>query len=497
MRIRIGLPLKMVIAILMAITLGSGYKEGLITAWLRLSALHEGSNEYSLAVKACENALALAPYASPLYMRLGEIYLKQGRYDLAEGAFALAFRYNSGLTAVTKWGDVLFARGEVEEALEKWRKALRLNPADAGLHYRVGLALMRIGRLEDAIVEVERALPEIPQAHCLLALLKAPQSPDAALAHAERCELPAWKGWPWLPLEVQDLKELEEILTEPSETARLMGLGGLYLRLGEPHLAERTFLKATVQTPGSPEAQAYLGYARSLLGKDPEPEFARALRLKYTLPLTHYLWGLHLKSRGKLEAAAQEFAYALSQDPENPAYCAALADVALMRGDYREAERWYRKATDLAPDEPGFWLLLAQFYVDVLLRGDQEAIGAAQEAINLAPDNPKAYELLGRAYYYSGRSDLALHYLQKSLQLAPVWACGPEPEGEGTALTPIGPCLSPEALRIMYYLGTVYASRGEREAALELFHRIQELAPDSQWAEKARGVERHLGVNTF
>ena len=53
---------------------------------------------------------------------------------------------------------MLAAQGKIEEAIEQFTAALRLNPADAELHYHLGLALARQGKRPEAAAQFGEAL---------------------------------------------------------------------------------------------------------------------------------------------------------------------------------------------------------------------------------------------------------------------------------------------------------------------------------------------------
>ena len=476
--------------------LSGGHRAEEVSLALREATILEENLCFNAAAARLEDFVLSAPGRSEGYIHLGRVRLKQGAYSLAAEAFAQAYEHGGGATALAMWGDALFAQGRTEQALAKWADAASEAGDTPTLSYRRGLASMKAGDFTGAITEMHRALADprlAPLAHCALGALLTPDDPDAALGHLRACANPeATVGW-WSVLSQADASELASALENPDPYARLMGVGGFFVRRELFGLAERAFAQAVELHPEDPTAWAYLGYARSRLGMDPSPEFERALHIRYPDPLTHYLWGLHLKSRGKLEAAAQEFAYAHEHNPQNPAYCAALAEIHLLEGDYRAAEGWFREAVELAPDEPGFRLLLARFYVDTLIRGDEEAREAAEKALSLAPEDPAAWELAGLAYYYAGQGSRALQYLRKGLQLAPENPC--EPVGRELPLSPVGPCPSEARLRILYRLGSVYARLGQREAARDVLCALNEAAPESPWAEKARWLLIRLGFD--
>ncbi len=432
--------LKSFLILFLAVIPALGYRE-----WVFVLLLSRPGG-FPFALEALEKARELNP-ASPKPLVLeGEIYLSRGLYDYAEKAFSLAVEMGGGIEALTGLGDALFARGKKEEAVAAWRQALEIKPHDPALHRRIGLALFNDGRFYAAASHLQEA--DDP---CLLALALAPINPAEATRLAENCH--GFEG-------------LKSILSISDKPMQLRELGKFYIAMGEYGAAKVVLEISLAVCPESAEGWAFLGHALSRLGLDPSQAFAKSLELDYTFPVGHYFIGLHFLAQGNLERARQELLYALSLEPLNPYFQAALAEVEIQRGNYQEAEVRLKKAVELAPEEPSFRLYLGELQIGILMRTDQEALENILKAIEISPSNPKGWELAGIAYYYAGRSALAEPYLKKALEL------------------------SPDSPRALYYLGLVYHLEGQKGKARQLFRRIQEVAPASIWAGRAYWAER-------
>ncbi|RME01643.1 MAG: tetratricopeptide repeat protein [Bacteroidetes bacterium] len=86
-------------------------------------------------------------------------------------------------------------------------------------------------------------------------------------------------------------------------------------------------------------------------------------------------------------AAADFSRRAILVDDQNELYFEALADACYHLGKYKEAELYYRQATEIAPEEARYWMKLAQFLVSQ---------GRSRESL----------EVLEEAEEYSGSSEL-------------------------------------------------------------------------------------------
>jgi len=99
------------------------------------------------------------PQAAENNVRLGVIYMQQGKMPLASTKFkrALAQDPNSSLVY---WTNAVFEEklGEVKTAEKYFRKAVQLNKNDSEAHNNFGAFLCRQGRVDEALEEFELAV---------------------------------------------------------------------------------------------------------------------------------------------------------------------------------------------------------------------------------------------------------------------------------------------------------------------------------------------------
>ena len=80
-------------------------------------------------------------------------------------------------------GNVLFAKGHIDEAIADWEKTLQIQPNDPDAYTSLGNALLRKGSLHEAVADYERALalaPEDPHSRINIAWVLA-TAPDASI----------------------------------------------------------------------------------------------------------------------------------------------------------------------------------------------------------------------------------------------------------------------------------------------------------------------------
>ena len=91
---------------------------------------------------------------------LGCAYMdKEKNLDLAEREFERALALDPAFPRLrTQMGFARLQRGDFEGAMRHYAEAVKLNPADAEAHLNSGIALEKLGRYEESIVEYRRFL---------------------------------------------------------------------------------------------------------------------------------------------------------------------------------------------------------------------------------------------------------------------------------------------------------------------------------------------------
>jgi tetratricopeptide (TPR) repeat protein len=130
--------------------------------------------------------------------------------------------------------------------------------------------------------------------------------------------------------------------------------------------------------------------------------------------------------------------------------------------DYRSAETIWRKALEVAPNNPRAYANLGSAITE---QGRvDEAIGYYRKALELKPDYADAHNNLGLLLKSQGRFDEAIEHYRRALEIKPGFA------------------------EVYNNLGSIYQAQGKFDEAVEYFNRALELAPD--FAE----VHYNLGI---
>ncbi len=173
-----------------------------------LGNLYASMKRYDDAIAEYKRAISIDPLDTKAYNNLGAVYAQQGKFNEAEAEVrkALAIDPENSLAkktledtlnrgrivvetespldkkggkaaqiaAYNELGNKYKQKGIYDEAIASYKKALEINPKDAGSHYNLGFAYVKKGLYNEAVHETESALkldPKMADAHRNLGLI--------------------------------------------------------------------------------------------------------------------------------------------------------------------------------------------------------------------------------------------------------------------------------------------------------------------------------------
>ena len=405
--------LELTIVFLGVLLLGLTPSPRAYTAAMRQAQAHRAAHETGTALDAYLQAARLEPQSPLPWLCMGDMLLEGKRFVKAGLAFQEAERFGARAEALSGLGSSLAGRGDWAAAMTTWLHALTLTPDDANLYVLLARAAVAQGQFDLAASYSQQALQHEPsagvaaEAHALLGRILAVADPEAAAGHLGQAG------------DSDMLAVLRAANAEPDPARRALLLGASFLKQSELSLARRHFEQAVALAPSDVDARAYLARTLELQGETAAARemLHRALAMDPESVLAHYFLALHLQGLGYVEGAQAELWAALRLDPENAALRVEMAETFVQVGDYAQAEEWYLGAVEAAPSNFEFQLLLVHFYLDHLYRVEEGGLPAAQAAANLAPDDARAYDLLGWVYHLAGRPMEAQQALSRALEL--------------------------------------------------------------------------------
>ena len=152
---------------------------------------HSQSEMYKNVETVLQTTINKNPTAWIAHNNLGAVLLKKGQLDEAIDHFNRAIEIKSDeASAFANLGNALLQKGELGEAIFQYQKAVGLKPGDAGLRYNLANALLARGEVDDAIAEYQETLvinPNSADAHNNLgAVLLQRGELDSAIDHYQK-----------------------------------------------------------------------------------------------------------------------------------------------------------------------------------------------------------------------------------------------------------------------------------------------------------------------
>lgn len=225
-------------------------------------------------------ALALQPGYISAHYSWGVALLDQKRFDEAIAHFEQAVKLAPGhVDAYINLGNALMQVQRAAEAVPYYETALRIRPG-ADVHYDLGVALVDLGRLDEAAIQLQAALqlnPNLPDAHYQLARAAdlVGQASEAESQYAETLRLApdhiaAHRKLGLLLARTERLDPAGEhfravLRLQPDDADAHANLGNVLLLQGQAREAVAQYQEALRLRPGDPRTRENLQLARESL----------------------------------------------------------------------------------------------------------------------------------------------------------------------------------------------------------------------------------------
>jgi tetratricopeptide (TPR) repeat protein len=323
---------------------------------------HSNLQQYEEATKFYDRALQASPSYGDAHALLGRALLFKQRPQEALESFNRAFRMQpklrKQLTPQLGMGFALRRVGKLDEAIETYRAAAKLDPKNAEAQEGMGWALMETGRYEEAEEPLRAAIR---------------LDPDDAYPYA------------WLTSVLQEREKYEESI---------------------PYAERFVAMK-----PEDLDGHARLGWGLGMAGRHREAVIAyrRALEMKPDDVAALYGIGLFLYEACDYKEAIEFLEKSISSSPQtngNADAYSLIAAASMWLGDLPNAMRANEEAVELNPEIWEAWQNLGQCYVET---GQLEkAIASLEKVLQLGPGTPDTHYLLGLAQLKLGNKSAAL-----------------------------------------------------------------------------------------
>lgn len=279
-------------------------------------------------------------------------------------------------------------------------ETLQVTPNSPIAHNGMGLILAGQGRLDEAIVQYQKALEYVPNFTVALnnlgnALILQGRLDDAQV-------------------------QFEKILAADPESAIAQNnLGNICFQKGDFDEALLRFKKAIEINPHYSDAYYNLGnvYFQQRQFDDAVDQYRKAIELKPDSARAHDNLGNAYVQQHRMEEAVTEYQTALAIEPGNVKINNNLGTTYLQMRQIGKAIEQYQKTLAI---DPNYFKAYNNLGIALSQRGDmQNAIIQFQQAIELNPKYIDAYFNLGNAYFQDGQLDEAIAQFKEALQLNP------------------------------------------------------------------------------
>ncbi len=330
------------------------------------------SRLYRDPITLYRSAIEQNPACWQAHYNLGRLYFAEGRLQDTIDASEASLHYapenalpQNNAMAYNNIGTALFALGKKQEAIDKIRQALALDPKLARAQYNLANMLFETGQRSEAFEHYAEALAI---------------APNFDEAHAN--------------------------------------LGTALNESGLPQEAIPHFQTALLIKPDNPEVWCNLGVALLNVNRPQEAiaRFEQALKLRPAFPLAHDNLAKALLATGQQQQALEHFQQAIAIDP---GFVQGHVDLGLelaKMGRAPEGLPKIQQAASLQPDDPTIQCALGTVLLD--LDRPAEALVALQKAVEKKRDYIEAQWNLAGAYAKLGRYGESLATAEKTLILA-------------------------------------------------------------------------------
>jgi tetratricopeptide (TPR) repeat protein len=282
-------------------------------------------------------------------------------------------------------GAALAGLGQFEEAISEYKIALKQSPTLVEARLNLAVCYFKMGRIDDATTQLEKVHTESPGNHQAVLLLA-----DCYMQMSREKDV------------VRILKPEEQKYPDDLAVAYLLGTALIRQKRVEEG---QVLVDRILRNGDSAEAHLMLGTAKmgasDFVGA--RDEFAKANALDPNLPEVHVLYAKALMLTGDSDLSEKEFAAELRVDPFNFDANLQLGAMAKQAQNYADAKKYFERAAETRPGDPGVRYQLA------LLSVDEGGLDKAREMLEgLVKESPQfleAHVTLALVYYRLKRAE--------------------------------------------------------------------------------------------
>jgi tetratricopeptide (TPR) repeat protein len=369
--------------------------------YLKLGGFYQMTRKWTEAETTYQKLASAKPKDENAQLILGEFYKHVGQPDKALTSFRRAVELNpSSIPARDRLIDHYLTTGKLNEAEQQVQSIYDKNKKDlTGRYFDARLRLAR-GKPDEAIEMLQGVIKDEPQhagAHYYL-----------GLAYGTKNDVP------------QTRRELTEaVKLAPTMVDARTSLAGLHLAEGSYELAIEQAQAALRLNGRNLQAATILGdaYLRKNDLSKAKQTFEAIAKALPKEPLSRYRLGLIARNEKNDTMAVSYFEEALAVDPNAIEPLDQIAAIKVSQGKAKEARDRVQKQLELSPNNPVIYTLLGRLWQQAKDAGQAET--AYKKAMSLDPQLPLSYISLGELYLSTGKQDEAAKEYEGALQKNP------------------------------------------------------------------------------
>ncbi len=420
-----GLSLRILLILFLLSLLGFAPRPHEADRSLRQARLAQDAGKSGAYSDHLARAAEQLPGRGDLWEMAGQAALQAGDARLAIYRLEMASAWG-GLAPSGRLdlGDAFQMVGDLNRAMEIWQREL---PAP-GASSRLAQAHRSMQDYPAAVADLEAQLaldPANPQVLYQIGLLLAATQPESASVYLRQAA-DGSSDLAVLARVVDRGLRAASSVDDPAYT--YLSAGRALASIGEWELAAEAFRRAAQARPDWAEAWAFLGEARQRLpsgeGADRSAldDLEKAISLGPNSVAANVFMALYWERRQRLDIALEYLTQAAASNPDNPALQAEIGNFLSEMGDLPSAQSFYERATKLAPANPVYWRMLAEFCMRHGSQIRQLALPAARQAVILSPQDPASLDVMGQVLFLLGDYANAERFLLGAIQIDPGYA---------------------------------------------------------------------------
>ena len=361
------------------------------------------------------------------------------------------------------------ATGHVPEGITSMEQAANLEPTNMLILQSLTQLYMRANRPADAERVAKRAITfntnQEPAYETYGSVLAAEKKFDDARAQFEAAAKVAPKSAHPVVLEARTYEDQSAfalaaqtfdraIGVDPTSLEALIGKAQLAASQHDVNTAVTTYNTILAQQTQDIDKAAVLDeiakvYAAEKQDSNADAAFHKAIDTYPAIAGTHLVYGDYLAGKNDKAGAQREWTAALGANKDNPDALARLGNLAAANNDFTTAVTNYKRVTEVAPQDPRGYLLLAQGYM--AQRNYTSARDAFKASFNLQR-SPEALVGLGAADVASNNNSEAIQIYE--------------------ALDKQAPDLMKQHPEILYTMGKAYQNNRQNDKAKSTYERL-------------------------